>query len=93
VRHRRVADLGAVLHEWLADNEEGIACVIRSDASATDGVVNDPRVRVLSPDLSKGLEFDLVVLVEPQSFGEGIEGAARRYVAMTRATSELVVLA
>ena len=92
VRRRRVADLGAVLNEWLAANEEGIACVIRSDESATDGVVDDPRVRVLSPDLSKGLEFDLVVLIEPESFGDGIEGAARRYVAMTRATSELVVL-
>ncbi|GGJ41681.1 ATP-binding domain-containing protein [Streptomyces brasiliensis] len=51
-----------------------------------------PRVRSLTPELSKGLEFDLVVLVEPKAFGEGIEGAVDRYVAMTRATGELVVL-
>jgi DNA helicase IV len=41
---------------------------------------------------SKGLEFDLVVLVEPAALGSGIEGAVDRYVAMTRATKELVVL-
>ena len=44
------------------------------------------RVSSLTPELAKGLEFDLVVLVEPESFGAGIEGAVDRYVAMTRAT-------
>ena len=61
-------------------------------------VIGDPsfapreRVRSLSPELAKGLEFDLVVLVEPAGFGDGIEGAVDRYVAMTRATERLVVL-
>jgi hypothetical protein len=32
------------------------------------------------------------VLVEPERFGQGVEGAVDRYVAMTRATSQLVVL-
>lgn len=41
----------------------------------------------------KGLEFDLVVLLRPESFGDGIEGAVDRYVAMTRATAKLVILA
>ncbi len=50
------------------------------------------RVRALTPGLSKGLEFDLVVLVDPEEFGEGIEGAVDRYVAMTRATQQLVIL-
>ena len=50
------------------------------------------RVRSLTPELSKGLEFDLVVLVDPESLGSGIEGAVDRYVAMTRATQQLVVL-
>ncbi len=49
-------------------------------------------VRSLSPELSKGLDFDLVVLVDPESFGEGIEGAVDRYVAMTRATQRLALL-
>ncbi len=50
------------------------------------------RVRSLTPELSKGLEFDLVVLVDPDGFGDGIEGAVDRYVAMTRATQQLVIL-
>ena len=37
-------------------------------------------------------EFDLVILINPESFGEGIEGAVDRYVAMTRATQQLVIL-
>ena len=51
-----------------------------------------PRVRLLTPELSKGLEFDLVILVDPETFGTGIEGAVDRYVAMTRATQQLVIL-
>ena len=49
-------------------------------------------MRSLTPELVKGLEFDLVVLVEPSSWGTGIEGAVDRYVAMTRATGRLVIL-
>jgi DNA helicase IV len=51
-----------------------------------------PRIRSLTPQLAKGLEFDLVVLVRPDLFGPGIEGAVDRYVSMTRATQRLVVL-
>jgi DNA helicase IV len=50
------------------------------------------RVRPLTPELSKGLEFGLVVLVDPEAFGTGIEGAVDRYVATTRATQRLVIL-
>ena len=46
----------------------------------------------MAPVTAKGLEFDLVVLVDPDRFGEGIEGAVDRYVAMTRATGQLVIL-
>lgn len=49
-------------------------------------------MRVLTPELVKGLEFDLVVLVDPESFGPGLTGAVDRYVAMTRATQQLVLL-
>ncbi|MGY6019983.1 RNA polymerase recycling motor ATPase HelR [Streptomyces spinosirectus] len=87
VVHGSVAELDSVLGAWLADHDEGIACVIGAPAFRAT-----PRVRSLPPELSKGLEFDLVVLVDPESFGEGIEGAVDRYVAMTRATQRLVVL-
>ncbi|HZR54318.1 MAG TPA: RNA polymerase recycling motor ATPase HelR [Streptosporangiaceae bacterium] len=91
VVHGSVADLGEILDAWLAANAEGegIACVI---GVGDLGFQATPRVRALPPELAKGLEFDLVVLVEPEKFGEGIEGAVDRYVAMTRATQQLVIL-
>ena len=61
-------------------------------SSATRRSAPTSRVRSLTPELAKGLEFDLVVLVDPEAFGTGIEGAVDRYVAMTRATQQLVVL-
>jgi DNA helicase IV len=87
VVHGSAADLGALLDSWLAENADGIACVIGAPAFTPP-----PRVRSLTPELSKGLEFDLVVLVDPESVGVGIEGAVDRYVAMTRATRQLVIL-
>ncbi|MGH3206423.1 MAG: RNA polymerase recycling motor ATPase HelR, partial [Trebonia sp.] len=87
VGHGPAADLGLVLDAWLAAHAEGIACVIGDPAFRAT-----PRVQSLTPELSKGLEFDLVVLVDPEKFGEGIEGAVDRYVAMTRATERLVIL-
>jgi hypothetical protein len=88
VGHGAAADLGALVDAWLAAHADGIACVIGDPAFAAT-----PRVRSLAPELSKGLEFDLVVLVDPEAFGTGIEGAVDRYVAMTRATQQLVILA
>ncbi|MER6047436.1 RNA polymerase recycling motor ATPase HelR [Streptomyces sp. NPDC001793] len=87
VVHGRVAELDSVLDGWLAAHDDGTACVI-----GAPGFRERPRVRSLTPELSKGLEFDLVVLVDPETFGDGIEGAVDRYVAMTRATRQLVVL-
>ncbi|MGW0533276.1 RNA polymerase recycling motor ATPase HelR [Streptomyces sp. NPDC003032] len=87
VVHGPASDLGPVLDAWLAAHAEGIACVI-GDPTFRE----TPRVRSLTPELSKGLEFDLVVLVDPEGYGEGVEGAVDRYVAMTRATQQLVVL-
>ncbi|MFI5833642.1 RNA polymerase recycling motor ATPase HelR [Micromonospora sp. NPDC051300] len=88
VRHGVRAELGEVVRDWLAAHAEGVACVIGEPAFPAS-----PRVRSLTPELAKGLEFDLVVLVEPEAFGDGIAGAVDRYVAMTRATGELVILA
>ena len=87
VAHGPASDLGSILDSWLAAHADGIACVI-----------GDPMFRAMSriwsltPELSKGLEFDLVVLIDPEAFGRGIEGAVDRYVAMTRATQQLVIL-
>ncbi|MPY48061.1 RNA polymerase recycling motor ATPase HelR [Streptomyces acidicola] len=87
VVHGSTSDLSSILDAWLAEHADGIACVIGDPTFRTTS-----RVRSLTPELSKGLEFDLVVLVDPEEFGEGVEGAVDRYVAMTRATRQLVIL-
>jgi DNA helicase IV len=92
VVHGSVSDLGSVLGTWLAEHSDGIACVIGDPTFPATS-----RVRSLTPELTKGLEFDLVVLIDaetsgPGTFGAGLEGAVDRYVAMTRATQQLVVL-
>jgi len=92
VVHGSVAELDSLLDAWLAAHADGIACVIGAGDTDGDGFRATPRVRSLTPELSKGLEFDLVVLVDPETFGEGVEGAVDRYVAMTRATQQLVIL-
>jgi hypothetical protein len=84
-----VSELPSILDTWLAANADGIACVI---GTGEDTLEAPSRVRSLTPELSKGLEFDLVVLIDPESFGGDIEGAVDRYVAMTRATQQLVIL-
>jgi hypothetical protein len=87
VFHGSASDLGSILDTWLAAHADGIACVIGDPTFPATS-----RVQSLTPELSKGLEFDLVVLVDPEAFGKGIEGAVDRYVAMTRATQRLVIL-
>jgi DNA helicase IV len=84
------SELDGLLDTWLEEHGEGIACVIGAPWFRASS-----RVRSLAPELAKGLEFDLVVLVDPDSFGTGITGvtgAVDRYVAMTRATQQLVIL-
>ncbi|MFE9689179.1 RNA polymerase recycling motor ATPase HelR [Micromonospora sp. NPDC005806] len=87
VVHGSASDLGSILDTWLAAHADGIACVIGDPTFRATS-----RVRSLTPELSKGLEFDLVVLIDPEAFGKGIEGVVDRYVAMTRATQQLVIL-
>ncbi|WP_416956935.1 RNA polymerase recycling motor ATPase HelR [Streptomyces sp. Agncl-13] len=92
VVHGPTSDLESALDTWLAEHADGIGCVIGTGDMDAGIFRARPRIRALTPELSKGLEFDLVVLVDPEKFGEGIEGAVDHYVAMTRATQQLVVL-
>jgi hypothetical protein len=87
VVHGPASGLGVILDTWLAAHADGIACVIGDPAFRATS-----RVRSLTPELAKGLEFDLVILIDPEAFGTGIEGAVDRYVAMTRATQQLIIL-
>jgi superfamily I DNA/RNA helicase len=90
--HGSASDLDSILDSWLAAHADGIACVIGTGDIEAGTFPATSRVRSLTPELSKGLEFDLVVLIDPETFGAGIEGAVDRYVAMTRATQQLVIL-
>ena len=87
VVHGSASDRDRILDTWLAAHAEGVACVIGDPTFRAT-----PRVRSLTPELVKGLEFDLVLLIDPEAFGTGIEAAVDRYVAMTRATQQLVIL-
>ena len=97
VVHGSTSDLGSILDTWLARHADGIACVIDANGIEDDTFQATSRVRSLTPEHSKGLEFDLVVLIDPDAFGNGtvatgVEGTVDRYVAMTRATQQLVIL-
>jgi DNA helicase IV len=81
------SQLRSILDTWLAEHAGGVACVIGDPTFPATS-----RIRSLTPELTKGLEFDLVVLVDPERFGTGVAGAVDRYVAMTRSTQQLVVL-
>jgi superfamily I DNA/RNA helicase len=87
VVHGSVSELSSIVDSWVAAHADGIGCVIGDPSFQPTS-----RIRSLSPPNAKGLEFDLVVLVDPETFGGGIEGAVDRYVAMTRATQQLVIL-
>ncbi|GAA5100161.1 ATP-binding domain-containing protein [Nocardia iowensis] len=59
---------------------------------APDDIELNPELTVLNPAAAKGLEFDVVILVEPQVILESPCGAADLYVALTRATQRLYLL-
>jgi superfamily I DNA/RNA helicase len=92
VVHGSTPELRPILDNWLSAHAEGTAVVIAAGDTGHGPLPVTPRVRSLTPELAKGLEFDLVVLIDPEMFGMGIEGAVDRYVAMTRATQQLVIL-
>jgi DNA helicase IV len=60
-------------------------------ASGSEPAGGDEDVACLSALGAKGLEFDVVVLVEPEVIARE-DGGPALYVALTRATRELIVL-
>jgi DNA helicase IV len=102
-RHRYVA-----AHE-LADSTRADVARLLSEVEGTIGVVApvtrhaevgrwladeaDPRVRVLEPLDTKGLEFDAIVVVQPGEIAaESSTGLRTLYVVLTRATQRLVTV-
>jgi DNA helicase IV len=84
---RRVTEdeLPAAIEEFVRDE---------AGREGTSVVIGPPGVPgAVAPSQTKGLEFDAVLVVEPQRIlADGPRGAAELYVALTRATQRLGVL-
>ncbi|HEV7855003.1 MAG TPA: RNA polymerase recycling motor ATPase HelR, partial [Mycobacterium sp.] len=84
---RRVTEieLASAIEEFVEDE---------SGREGTSVVIGPPGVHgAVPPSETKGLEFDAVLVVEPERIlAEGPRGAAELYVALTRATQRLGVL-
>ncbi|MTB89636.1 AAA family ATPase [Aeromicrobium senzhongii] len=88
----RVADMAA---EMLTQVEGTVAVVAPAGrlAEVSAAVPADERLRVLEPLDTKGLEFDGVVLVDPDAVvSEAAAGWRTLYVVLTRATQRLVTV-
>jgi superfamily I DNA/RNA helicase len=65
----------------------------RAEVEAWLADERDPRVRVLEPLDTKGLEFDAIVVVQPGEIASESETGMRTlYVVLTRATQRLVTV-
>ena len=91
VRCSRVDEVPSLVDSWLDSHREGTVCVITA-SPASWNFAEAERVSVMAPAEVKGLEFDLVIVVDPDTFGTGIQGGVDRYVSMTRATAELLIV-
>lgn len=66
--------------------------VVRNQLREQLAMISDPRLRVLTPVEVKGLEYDRVIIVDPDHIAAGPGGAADLYVAMTRPTQHLDIV-
>jgi DNA helicase IV len=70
-----------------------VAPSLRRAVDAVLAEIGDPRVVAVSPLESKGLEYDAVVVVEPDRIvAETLGGVRALYVVLTRATQRLVTI-
>ncbi len=89
-RPLRVADIAAATEEVRREVGRGLVAVIAPTYLTGDGF------GYLDAVAAKGLEFDGVVVVDPWAIvaeSPGATGLARLYVALTRATTRLTILA
>jgi len=89
------ADLGDEVRRAVAElaAEFGTVAVVVPDGLRAEVVGLPDAVPVLRPLEAKGLEFDAVVVVEPEAIaGRDARGLRLLYVALTRAVQELVVV-
>jgi DNA helicase IV len=94
----RVDDIPAALAGLVAEHTDGQLAVIATDIAPLSRALGLPAsdltgtTVLLTPGEAKGLEFDVVVIVEPADVLAGPLGHNDLYVAMTRATRRLGVV-
>ena len=76
---------GVMVAERLVDTSS-------TEKAGAEGARAGDAVVFLEPADVKGLEFDLVILIDPEAWGTGVTATVDRYVAMTRATKRLVIV-
>ena len=76
---------GVMVAEKLVDTSS-------TEKAGAEGARAGDAVVFLEPADVKGLEFDVVVLIDPEAWGTGVTATVDRYVAMTRATKRLVIV-
>ncbi|MDR0285486.1 MAG: ATP-binding domain-containing protein, partial [Propionibacteriaceae bacterium] len=91
------ADVGAVVADevtrLLAELDGTVGVLAGDPAAVATALPADPRVVLLDPVSAKGLEFDGVVVVDPDGIvGAEASGARTLYVGLTRPTQALVVV-
>jgi DNA helicase IV len=59
---------------------------------APEQIPNSTHYDTMTAVESKGLEYDSVIIVNPEEIGSAINGNSNLYVSITRATSKLVVI-
>ena len=87
------ADIADATADVQRDVGAGLVAVVTPEWLVTDG---DGGAEHLNAVDAKGLEFDGVVVVDPEAIvreSPGATGMARLYVALTRATTRLTILA
>lgn len=94
VRERHVVTAAATHARALrAEIGEGkVAVVGRAGLAAELATLAGDQVEVHTPETVKGLEFDGVVIAEPDDLVDPVVGAAPLYVALTRAMRHLVLI-
>jgi DNA helicase IV len=65
---------------------------LRDQANPTTWLKGDRRVSSLGSEASRGLEFDAVVVVEPEDFPQNLGIRGQLYTSLTRANRELAVV-
>ena len=99
VLQRRLSDVGVAADDAarsLLGEVDGLVAVIspaRHRSAVEAALTDDPRVLLIDPMSTKGLEYDATVLVDPDEVSRESPGGVRvLYVALTRAAHRMTII-